>query len=188
MISQPLHCHTKNFLGIRQQGEGVIPKIKQSHLIVIWLPRQQSKRPIIPSGGSDYGLPLRRRRMLWPGGITIWRRELNDSRVNPVVWRKEEESPHHIIFAMAREKEEPMPRIAGTNGRGGCYDSTPAESAPSQAWCSSSADGTKFRPWFCDCKARKWGGGGADQIIISLSRLYCWAMPMNSYAAFQKKF
>ena len=41
--------------------------------------------------------------------------------------------PHHIIFAMAREKEEPMLHVAGMNGRGGCYDSKPAESARSQA-------------------------------------------------------
>ncbi len=39
MKAQLLHSHTKFFFRIGEQGKGVIPKIKQSHLIVIWLPR-----------------------------------------------------------------------------------------------------------------------------------------------------
>jgi hypothetical protein len=39
MKAQPLHSHTKIFFRKREQGVGVIPKIKQSHVIVIWLPR-----------------------------------------------------------------------------------------------------------------------------------------------------
>jgi hypothetical protein len=35
MKAQPLHSHAKIFLRIREQGVGVIPKIKQSHFIVI---------------------------------------------------------------------------------------------------------------------------------------------------------
>jgi len=34
-FAQPLHSHAKIFFRIREQGVGVIPKIKQSHFIVI---------------------------------------------------------------------------------------------------------------------------------------------------------
>ena len=50
-------------LRMHKHGDGVIPKIKQSHLFDIWLPKIHTKRPSIPSGGNDHGLPLRRRRM-----------------------------------------------------------------------------------------------------------------------------